>query len=204
LADPLKIVLATRNEDKVREIGEILASLPVALVSLMDFPAAPDVVEDGATFLENARKKAMAAREHTGLAALADDSGLEVEALGGKPGIMSRRFAGPEATYADNNVKLARYMDGFPRDARKARFICVAALVTAQGEAHFTEGELQGYIAESPSGEGGFGYDPLFYVPEYGKTVAELEPAVKNKISHRAKAMGAMRKVIEALTRGDS
>ena len=199
MSDNLKIVLATRNEDKIREIGEILASLPVTLLSMADYPDIPEVVEDGATFLENARKKAETVHRHTGLASLADDSGLEVEVLKGRPGIMSRRFAGPEATYADNNELLMRHMKDMPQDARDARFICVAALVTEAGEAHFTEGELRGYIAESPAGEGGFGYDPLFFLPEYGRTVAELHPALKNEISHRAKAMSAMRRVIESL-----
>lgn len=199
MPDKLRIVLATRNEDKIREIGEILASLPVTLLSMADYPDIPEIVEDGATFLENARKKAMVVREHTGLASLADDSGLEVKVLKGRPGIMSRRFAGPDATYDDNNALLMRHMKDMPRDVRDARFICVAALVTEAGEAHFTEGELRGRIAESPAGEGGFGYDPLFFLPEYGKTVAELDPALKNEISHRAKAMGAMRRVIESL-----
>jgi XTP/dITP diphosphohydrolase len=199
LPDKLKIVLATRNEDKVREIGEILASLPVTLLSMADYPDIPEVVEDGTTFLENARKKAETVHSRTGLMSLADDSGLEVDVLRGRPGIMSRRFAGPDATYADNNALLMRCMRDIPRDARGARFVCVAALITEAGEAHFTEGELRGYIAESPAGEGGFGYDPLVYLPEHGRTVAELDPGLKNEISHRAKAMGAMRRVIESI-----
>ena len=197
-------MLATRNEDKVREIEHILSALPIALSSLADFPDIPEIVEDGATFLENARKKAMTVHEHTGLMSLADDSGLEAEALAGRPGIMSRRFAGPDATYADNNALLARYMKDLPREARKARFVCVAALVTAQGEVRFTEGDLTGYIADEPKGEGGFGYDPLFYLPEYDRTVAELDAAVKNEISHRGKAMSAMCKVIESILRAGS
>jgi XTP/dITP diphosphohydrolase len=204
LTDPFKIILATRNEDKVREIGHILGSLPLALLSLKDFPGVPEIAEDGATFLENARKKALTVQELTGLASLADDSGLEVEALTGRPGIMSRRFAGPGATYADNNLKLIEQMKGIPFDSRRARFVCVAALATPDGKVHLSEGELSGYIAESPRGEGGFGYDPLFYLPEYGKTVAELDAETKNVISHRAKAMGAMRKILQTLARGDS
>lgn len=197
MTDPTRILLATANRDKVREIGHILSALPVRLLSLADFPDIPEIVEDGETFLENARKKAAVAHRHTGLISLADDSGLEVEALDGRPGIMSRRFAGPDASYADNNVLLMKQVKDLPREARRARFVCVAALVTADGEAHFTEGELAGYIASEPRGEGGFGYDPLFYLPEYGKTVAELDADLKNRISHRAKAMGAMRRVIE-------
>ena len=204
MSDPTRIVLATGNEDKVREIGHILSSLPVTLVSLADFPDIPEIVEDGATFLENARKKAMVVHKHTGLMSLADDSGLEVEALSDRPGIMSRRFAGPDATYADNNALLAKYMKDLPHDARKARFVCVAALATAGGEVRFTEGDLKGYIAEEPVGEGGFGYDPLFYLPEYDKTVAQLDASIKNQISHRGKAMSAMRHVIESVLRGDS
>jgi XTP/dITP diphosphohydrolase len=204
LTDPFKIILATRNEDKVREIGHILGSLPLALLSLKDFPGIPEIAEDGATFLENARKKALTVQELTGLASLADDSGLEVEALNGRPGIMSRRFAGPGATYADNNLKLIDQMKGIPFDSRRARFVCVAALAAPDGKVHLSEGELSGYIAESPRGEGGFGYDPLFYLPEYGKTVAELDAETKNAISHRAKAMGAMREILQTLARGDS
>jgi XTP/dITP diphosphohydrolase len=204
LAENLKIVLATRNEDKVAEIREILSSLPVTFLSLMDFPLIPEIIEDGATFLENARKKALTVWQETGMASLADDSGLEVEALRGRPGIMSRRFAGPDATYADNNEKLLRHIKGLPPEARQARFVCVAALVTREGETHFTEGELRGYIAEAPGGGGGFGYDPLFWLPEYRKTVAELDPGTKNAISHRAKAMGAMRRLIESMTGGES
>lgn len=204
MTDHFKIILATRNEDKVREIGHILGSLPLTLVSLKDFPGVPEIVEDGATYIENARKKALAVQQHTGLSSLADDSGLEVEALDGRPGIVSRRFAGPSATYADNNLKLVEYMKDIPFEARKARFVCVAALATADGEVRFTEGELRGYIAEAPRGEGGFGYDPLFYLPEYGKTVAELDAETKNVISHRAKAMVAMRHVIQSLARRDS
>ena len=204
MSEITKIVLATRNEDKVREIGDILSSLSMELLSLKDVPDIGEIEEDGTTFLENARKKAMTVWEHTGLPSLADDSGLEVEALNGRPGIMSRRFAGPGATYADNNVKLARLMKDIPRDARGARFVCVAALVMPGGNARFTEGELRGYIAEEPSGEGGFGYDPLFFLPEYGKTVAELEAGVKNTVSHRAKAMAAMREVLAAIVSGAS
>ena len=197
-------MLATRNRDKVREIGHILASLPVTLLSLDDFPGIPEIVEDGETFHENALKKAEVVHRQTGLISLADDSGLEVEALEGRPGVRSRRFAGPGATYADNNDLLLKLMKGLPREARGARFVCVAALAAPEGETQFTEGELAGLIADEPRGEGGFGYDPLFYLPEYGKTVAELDAVIKNRISHRGKAMAAMRGVIESLVRRES
>ena len=204
MPDPLRVVLATRNEDKIREIRHILSALPVAFLSLMDFAEVPEIVEDGATFLENARKKALAVWEHTGLTSLADDSGLEVEALGGLPGVMSRRYAGPDATYADNNAKLLERLRGILPESRKARFVCVAALVTAAGKFYFAEGELRGLIAESPAGTGGFGYDPLFYLPEHDRTVAEINTDLKNTISHRARAMGAMREIIGALAASDS
>ena len=204
MADTGSVVLATGNLDKVREISRMLSSLPVTLLSLADFPEIPEIVEDGATFLENARKKAETVHRHTGLISLADDSGLEVEALGGRPGIMSRRFAGPDASYADNNALLVKCMKDLPKETRGARFVCVAALVAPGGEAHFTEGELTGYIADEPRGEGGFGYDPLFYLPEYGRTVAELDADLKNRISHRGKAMAAMRGVIESLLSRES
>jgi XTP/dITP diphosphohydrolase len=199
LTEPLKIVLATRNEDKVREMREILGGLPVEFLSLRDFPQVQSAVEDGSTFEENAVKKAMHVWRETGLASLADDSGLVVDALGGQPGVMSARFAGEGATYEDNNARLLRLIKDVPREKRKARFVCVAVFVTAKGKIVMQRGELQGEIVDAPRGGGGFGYDPIVYLPRLKQTVAELDAETKNTMSHRAKAVGAMKPYIMSL-----
>lgn len=191
----MTVVLATRNPGKIREIGAILSGLPIELISLERFPGIEQAEEDGATFEENASKKALHVRERTGLATLADDSGLEVEALGGRPGILSARFAGEHATHAENNEKLLALLAGVPPEKRRARFVCVAALAVPGGDLVFRRGEIAGYIAERPAGSGGFGYDPLFFVPRFGKTIAELDEGTKNRVSHRAKAFRKIAKV---------
>jgi XTP/dITP diphosphohydrolase len=203
LAEPLKIVLATRNEDKVREIGEILRGLPVEFLSLRDFPRLQSAVEDGSTFEENAIKKAMHVWRETGLASLADDSGLVVDALDGQPGVLSARFAGEGATYESNNAKLLRLIKDVPREKRRARFVCVAVFVTAKGKIVMQRGELQGEIVDAPRGGGGFGYDPIVYLPGLKQTVAELDAETKNTMSHRAKAIGAMKSYIMSLVGND-
>ena len=199
MTEPLKIVLATRNEDKVREMREILGGLPVEFLSLRDFPQVQSAVEDGSTFEENAVKKAMHVWRETGLASLADDSGLVVDALGGQPGVMSARFADEGATYEDNNAKLLRLIKDVPREKRRARFVCVAVFVTAKGKIVMQRGELQGEIVDAPRGGGGFGYDPIVYLPRLKQTVAELDAETKNTMSHRAKAVGAMKPYIMSL-----
>jgi len=191
-----KVVLATRNPGKIREIGAILSGLPIELVGLDIFPGLAQVKEDGATFEENATKKAISVHRHTGLTTLADDSGLEVDALDGRPGILSARFAGDRATHAENNKKLLGLLAGLPRERRRARFVCVAALALPHGRLILRRGEVEGYIAERPSGLGGFGYDPIFCVPEFGRTIAELDDAAKNRISHRAKAFMEIAQVL--------
>lgn len=199
MADPLRVVLGTRNEDKVREIKHILRSLPIQLLSLRDFPEVGPVEEDGTTFEENAIKKAMHVWQHTRMASLADDSGLEVKALRGMPGVMSARFAGENASYQDNNRKLIRMLEGVSEEERKASFVCVAVLVTPKGKMVLQRGELTGVIIDESRGSGGFGYDPIFYIPRLKKTVSELGEDVKNTVSHRAKAFGALRDFIAAL-----
>jgi len=189
---PVKsVVLATRNEHKVREIHEILGDQPFALVSLSHFPDSPDVEEDGDTLLDNAMKKARTAFRHTGLPCLADDTGLEVDALDGAPGVRSSRFSGESATYEENNQKLLHLLEGVPAEKRGARFRCVVALVSEQGE-HWTEGVTEGVILDARRGKQGFGYDPLFFIPGRGKSFAELSAAEKNDISHRGRAFRAM------------
>ncbi len=192
------LVLATKNRDKIREIREILADLPIEIKSTEDFPGMPDVVEDGATLEENAVKKAREFHQFTGLPALADDTGLEVEALNGAPGVYSSRFAGEEASYADNREKLLREMAHIPDGKRDARFRCVVAFV--DGEQVLTvEGIVRGEITRTPAGSDGFGYDPVFYVPELGRTFAEIDLNTKNQISHRGIAFRKMKEKLKAL-----
>ena len=199
LGELTKLVLATRNQDKIREIEHILGDVPVQLVSLADYPEVPPVHEDGATFEENAIKKAMHVWQHTGLASVADDSGLEVDALGGEPGVRSARFAGEPVSYEANNRKLLEMLHGLPEEDRGAKFVCVAVLVSRKGKMVLQRGELKGLITDNPAGTGGFGYDPVFYLPRKKKTVAELDPETKNEISHRAQAFSALKPFISAL-----
>ena len=187
-----EIVVATRNAGKVAEIAAALADLPVTLRSLRDFGAVPDAVEDGDTFEANAVLKAKHYARYTGMACLADDSGLEVDALGGAPGVFSARYAGEGAGDAANNAKLLRELAGVPAHRRSARFRCVLAFLDEDGTLLVTEGTCEGIILEQPRGTGGFGYDPLLYLPELGKTVAELTIAEKNAVSHRGKALRQM------------
>ena len=156
------------------------------------------MVEDGATYGENALKKAWSAAKFTGKPALADDTGLEVDTLGGQPGLYSARFAGEGCTFQDNVLKLLHLLEGVPSERRGARFVCVVALVAPGGRERVVEGELCGRITESQAGIGGFGYDPVFYVPEAGKTLAELTADEKNRISHRRRALDKARAIILA------
>ncbi len=199
MAERTKLLLATRNENKVREIKRILADVPVDLVSLADFPDVPPVEEDGATFEENAVKKALHVWQHTGLASIADDSGLEVDALDGAPGVISARFAGEPVSYEANNEKLLKMLEGVLEEDRKAKFVCVAVLVSCKGKMVLQRGELKGLITDRPRGAGGFGYDPVFYLPRQKKTVAELDAEIKNEISHRAHAFTAIKPFLRLL-----
>jgi XTP/dITP diphosphohydrolase len=191
-------VVATGNRHKVEEIRAMLADLPVTVRSLAEFPGAPEVVEDGATYRENALKKAWSAAKFTGKPALADDTGLEVDALGGQPGLYAARFAGAGCTFQDNVRKLLLLLEGVPSPQREARFVCVIALVDPNGREQVVEGELCGRITESQAGSGGFGYDPVFYVSEVGKTLAELTAEEKNRISQRRRALDKARAIILA------
>ena len=183
-----ELVLATRNRHKVEELVALLGDLGITIHTLDEFPDAPDVVEDGDTCEANAVKKARAIAEFTGLPAVADDTGLEVDALGGRPGVYAARYAGEDATYTDNCRKLLRELMGMPRERRTAHFLTVAAIALPSGGVRVAHGTLDGVIAEEASGTLGFGYDPVFLVPELGKTLAELSEDQKNTISHRAKA----------------
>lgn len=195
----LEIVLATRNRDKVREIKKILNGINARFLSLDDFPGCPKVVEDGETLEANAKKKALVVSQYTKKFSLAEDTGLEVEALSGAPGIHSARFAGDNCTYEDNNKKLLKLMEKLSLGERRARFRCVAALARPEGGVVTCEGVCEGMIAFEMKGKSGFGYDPLFLLPEYSKTFAELGEELKNRISHRARALGKIKEIIDNL-----
>ncbi|MBU0966509.1 MAG: XTP/dITP diphosphatase [Proteobacteria bacterium] len=182
------IVLATRNQGKLKEFQEILKDFPVEIRSLQDFGPIPEVVEDGLTFDENAYKKAAFTAKVLGIPAIADDSGLVVEALDGAPGVYSARYAGKNATDQDNIEKLLKELAG--KTNRKAAFECVISIAVPSGPALTYEGRCEGEILNESRGESGFGYDPLFYYPGFGKTFAEAGMAEKNKVSHRGKALG--------------
>ncbi|HHT49319.1 MAG TPA: XTP/dITP diphosphatase [Firmicutes bacterium] len=192
-----RLVLASRNKGKIKELQSFLADLPWQVVSLLDYPEIPEVEEDGATFEENAIKKATEVAQKLGLWTLADDSGLEVDYLHGAPGVFSARFAGVHGDNEKNKEKLLQLLTGVPWDQRTARFRAALAFASPDGQLWTTEGECTGLIALQPQGEGGFGYDPLFYLPEWGLTMAELPEEVKNRISHRAVAMGKFRAYLE-------
>lgn len=191
-----ELLVATGNRGKFIEIEELLRDTVANLYSLGDFPDTPLVEEDGATFAENAVKKAQSAAKSTGKPVIADDSGLEVDALGGRPGVYSARFAGEGAGDAENNVKLLGELAYFPDEERIAAFRCVIALCFPGGSCRTFSGELNGMILKESRGTGGFGYDPLFFVPEYGLTLAELPLAVKNSISHRGKALARLKEYL--------
>jgi XTP/dITP diphosphohydrolase len=196
------IVFASRNRGKIREIRALLEGLPVSLLSLDDVPGAPEVEEDGDSFLANALKKASAIAHHAGCAALADDSGLTVEALGGAPGIRSARYAGADSDDGKNISKLLREMEGVPDEKRGAAFRCVLVLSEPDGSWESFDGSWEGRIAREPDGDGGFGYDPVFYLPEFGKTVARLSLEEKNRLSHRARAFGKLREALQKRFQG--
>ena len=185
----MELLVATGNQGKLREIRRLCAEHGIEVLGLEDFPGAPEVVEDGATFAENARKKALGLARFSGRPTLADDSGLVVAALSGAPGVRSARYAGESADDAANNRKLLAALAEVPAGARQGAFCCVMALCAPDGTCRLFEGRLEGMLLDAPRGSGGFGYDPLFLVPEYGKTLAELPLEVKNRISHRGQAL---------------
>jgi XTP/dITP diphosphohydrolase len=191
------LLIATTNPNKLREYAAIFAGLPVKLRSLRDVGIADDVEETGATFAENARLKAVFYAARSGLPVLADDSGLEVAALNGEPGVLSHRYAGPDASDADRNTLLLKKLEGVPFHTRLARFVCAIALARPDGTVEPVEGVLSGVIELAPRGANGFGYDPLFYVLDENATLAELPPERKNQISHRAQAARRAREVLE-------
>ncbi|MDI3548184.1 MAG: XTP/dITP diphosphohydrolase [Halanaerobiales bacterium] len=193
-----RILIASNNKGKIAEIKDYLQDLNLEVIGLDSFPSLSNVIEDGETFRENALKKARVRARETGELTLADDSGLEVDYLGGRPGVYSARYAGPGASDEKNNLQLLKELENVPLEQRTARFKCVMALVDPDDGSEVTvEGTCKGVILTAPRGDNGFGYDPLFLVPEYNKTMAELPLEVKNKISHRAMALQKMRKAIK-------
>ncbi|HEX6726482.1 MAG TPA: XTP/dITP diphosphatase [Nitrospira sp.] len=197
-----EILLATRNPDKVRELAALLGDLGIRIRTLADFPTAPEVEEDGTTCEANAIKKAREIALATDLPSVADDTGLEVDALGGRPGVFAARYAGEDASYEDNCRKLLKELAGVPPARRTARFLTVAALAMPGGHARVATGTLVGVIAERCVGSQGFGYDSVFFLPELGRTLAELTAEEKNRISHRAKAFRAMADILRPLAAG--
>ena len=194
-----EVIVATQNRGKVREIKKVLKGLGLQILSLNDFSGVPQIEEDGKSFLENAIKKARFYSRYFGRMTLADDSGLEVDVLKGRPGVYSARYAGEGASTRENNQKLLKEMERIPLSKRGARFKCLLAVVSIEGKELVVEGSCRGRIGFKEVGKKGFGYDPLFVLPSYGKTMAQLSIEEKNRISHRGKALRKLRKIIEGL-----
>lgn len=192
-----KIIFATGNQDKMKEIRMILEDLGIVVSSMKEAGIAVDIVEDGTTFEENAMIKAEAIAKLTDAIVLADDSGLEIDYLNKEPGIYSARYAGTDTSYEIKNNLLLQRLEGVPDEKRTARFVCAIAAVFPDGSKETVRGTIEGRIGYEIAGEHGFGYDPIFYLPEYGCTTAELDPEKKNELSHRGKALRLMRGIIE-------
>jgi XTP/dITP diphosphohydrolase len=183
-----RILIGTNNQHKILELREILRSVPVSLVSPVDTGTDVHVEETGRTYMTNARLKALAFARASGMVALADDSGLEVTALHGAPGVYSSRYAGDNASSADRIALLLRNLEGVPWEQRQARFVAVIAVAAPNGQVRYARGSVRGVIMTAPQGSGGFGYDPVFYMPAFACTMAQLPDDVKNHVSHRARA----------------
>lgn len=193
-----EVVVATKNQGKLREFASMLNELGIKVHSLAEFPEISEIEEDGDTFEENARKKAEWVRDHLQLPAIADDSGLMVDALDGAPGIYSARFAGEDKDDLKNNQKLLSLIEGVEEDRRTAHFVSAIALAVPGASTIVVSGTIDGFIVHNPRGNNGFGYDPLFYLKDYNQTMAEISSELKNRISHRALAL---KKLIEVLSK---
>jgi len=196
----MKLVLATHNKDKIKEIKALLQELPITILTFEDVGGLPEVIEDRDTLEGNAEKKAQEIYQETGLPAMADDTGLFVHALNGEPGVFSSRYAGENVTYADNRHLLMKNMKNIPVEQRDAEFKTVIVLVMNEQVKYIVEGSCPGYIGFEEKGDMGFGYDPIFYLQESGKSFAELTIEEKNEISHRGRALKKIKKVLEKIT----
>ncbi len=195
----LKLILATSNKDKAREIAEILSDTPFVVTTMKEEGYDPDIVEDGKTFEENALIKARTVHALAeGAYVMADDSGLCIDALDGAPGIYSARFCGENSTYPEKFAKIFEMLKDVPEEKRTAKFVCSIAVVRPDGSEFTVRGEVCGVLHEKPMGDGGFGYDPIFYVPEFGMTTAQMTKEQKNSISHRGKASRAMADILRS------
>ena len=200
----IELLIATKNRGKLREIRELLAGLDIAITSLADYPDMPAIVEDADSFAGNAAKKALTIAKHTGKLVMGEDSGLEVRALDNRPGVYSARYAGENATDEENNKKLLQELQDVPMSRRQARYRCFVALADRSGLVGTVDGKCAGLIAPRRRGSNGFGYDPLFLIPRYQKTFGELAPAIKAKISHRARALKKFKKFFKDYLIGKS
>ncbi|HPK54147.1 MAG TPA: XTP/dITP diphosphatase [Smithellaceae bacterium] len=194
----MKIVFASRNEGKIKEIKAMLLGTDIELISLNSYTDVPEIAEDGQSFLENALKKAKIISRLTGETVLADDSGLEVDFLQGEPGIYSSRYAGENATDAENNARLLARLKDIPQEKRTASFRCVLVLYRQDGSYDFFQGKWSGQIIDDARGANGFGYDPIFWLPELNKTAAELPAEIKNRISHRGQAFAQLKSFLKS------
>ena len=192
----MKLVFATGNENKLKEIRQITQDMDIEVVSMKDAGVYADVEETGTTFEENAYLKASVIAARSGLPTLADDSGLEIDYLGREPGIYSSRYMGEDTPYSEKNAELLRRMEGVPEKERTARFVCAVCYVRPDGSSETVRATMEGIVADHAAGHNGFGYDPIFFLPDRGCTSAELEPEEKNRISHRGKALRMMRDIL--------
>ena len=191
------LIVATKNKGKLKEIQELLKDLPLKITSLTDYKNLPEIIEDGKTFRANALKKALTISRVKKTLVLGEDSGIEVKALGNRPGVRSARYSDPDATDEKNNRKMLAELKGITMGKRQARYRCVAALTDGDKIVAVVSGSCEGLIAEKPMGKNGFGYDPLFFIPKYNKTFGQLDPSIKKQMSHRAKAMAKIKEVLE-------
>jgi XTP/dITP diphosphohydrolase len=192
-----ELLIATKNKGKVREIAEILRPTGIKVSSLLDHSGMPEIIEDGATFRANAAKKAVVIARHTGLLVMGEDSGIEIDALGGRPGVYSARYSGENATDESNNDLLLKELSGVPHEKRTARYRCAMALADKDTLVDVVEGSCEGIITTERRGTNGFGYDPLFLIPSHQKTFGELDLAIKHTMSHRANALKKFLKLLE-------
>lgn len=193
-----ELVVATKNKKKLQEIKEILKGLNLKFVSLANYPKPPRIIENGRTFKENAVKKAVKIAHFTRKLTLGEDSGLCVDALSGKPGVYSSRFSGKDKNDLKNNLKLLRLLQGLPLEKRRAHYSCAVALADKDGLVGVTEGKCYGLIGFALKGKYGFGYDPLFVIPKYNKTFAQLGPGIKHKMSHRYRALRKLKRILKS------